>query len=87
VISHSFTHSNEKVSSQSLTHPRSFTCVNGFTYLLSYEKMNVLGQLSHSFAKKIFDDLKEANVFNILDLCSCYHQLPLREGDKVKTTF
>jgi hypothetical protein len=37
--------------------------------------------------KEIFDALKQAKVFNTLDLRSNYHQLPLREGDKVKTTF
>jgi putative transposase len=37
--------------------------------------------------KEIFDALGQAKVFSTLDLRSGYHQLPLREGDKVKTTF
>jgi hypothetical protein len=37
IHTHSLTHSNEKVSSQSLTHPCSFTCVNGFTYSLKLQ--------------------------------------------------
>ncbi len=37
--------------------------------------------------KKIFDAMGQAKVFNTLDLKFSYHQLPLKEGDKVKTTF
>jgi len=36
---------------------------------------------------EIFDALGQANVFSTLDLRFGYHQLPSREGDKVKTTF
>jgi hypothetical protein len=41
------THSNEKVSLQSLTHPRSFTCVNGFTY--SLESYKIWRAFDHRF--------------------------------------
>jgi hypothetical protein len=34
-----------------------------------------------------FDALRHAKVFSTLDLRFGYHQLPLWEGDKVKTTF
>jgi hypothetical protein len=37
--------------------------------------------------EEIFDALGQAKVFNTLDLRFGYHQLPLMEGDKVKTTF
>jgi len=37
--------------------------------------------------KEIFDALSQAKVFNTLDLKSNYHQLPLKEGDKVTTAF
>jgi hypothetical protein len=37
--------------------------------------------------EEIFDALSQAKVFITLDLRSGYHQLPLKEGDKVKTTF
>jgi len=37
--------------------------------------------------EEIFDALGHAKIFNTLDLRSGYHQLPLKEGDKVKTTF
>jgi hypothetical protein len=37
--------------------------------------------------EEIFDALGEAKVFNTLDLKSSYHQLPLKKGDKVYTTF
>jgi hypothetical protein len=37
--------------------------------------------------KEIFDALGQAKVFSTLDLRSGYHQLPLKEGDKVKITF
>jgi hypothetical protein len=36
--------------------------------------------------KETFDALGQAKVFNILDLRSGYHKLPLKEGDKVKMT-
>jgi hypothetical protein len=35
----------------------------------------------------IFDALRQVKVFSILDLRFGYHEMPLREGDKVKTTF
>ncbi len=34
-----------------------------------------------------FNALGQAKVFNTLDLRFGYHQLPLKEGDKVKITF
>ncbi len=37
--------------------------------------------------EEIFDALGQAKVFSTLDLKFSCHQLPLREGDKVKTTF
>jgi len=37
--------------------------------------------------EEIFDAFRHAKVFSTLDLRSGYHQLPLKEGDKVKTTF
>jgi hypothetical protein len=37
--------------------------------------------------EEIFDALGQAKVFNTLDLRFSYHQLPLREGDKVKNKF
>jgi hypothetical protein len=40
-----------------------------------------------SLPEEIFDALRQVKVFSILDLRSSYHQLPLKEGDKIKTTF
>ncbi len=37
--------------------------------------------------EEIFDALNQTKVFNTLDLKSSYHQLPLKEGHKVKATF
>ncbi len=37
--------------------------------------------------EEIFDALSQAMVFNTLDLNFSFHRLPLKEGDKVKTTF
>ncbi len=37
--------------------------------------------------EEIFDAFRQAKVFSTLDLKSNSHQLPLKEGDKVKTTF
>ncbi len=37
--------------------------------------------------QEVFDALGWAKVFNTLDFGPSYHQLPLREGDKVKTIF
>ncbi len=37
--------------------------------------------------EEIFDALGQAKVFSTLDLKSSYHQLPLKEGDKVNTRF
>jgi hypothetical protein len=54
--------------------------------LLPYEQINALKQVCYTLLKKIFDALGQAKVFNILNLRSSYHQLPLREGDKVKET-
>ncbi len=38
-------------------------------------------------SEEIFDALIQAKVFSTLDLRFRYHQLPLRERDKVKTIF
>jgi hypothetical protein len=38
-------------------------------------------------SKEIFDALGQAKVFNTMDLRYGYHQLPLKEGNKVNTTF
>jgi hypothetical protein len=40
-----------------------------------------------SLLKEIFYALGQVKVFNILDLHSNYHQLPLKEGDKVNNLF
>jgi hypothetical protein len=37
--------------------------------------------------QEIFDALGHAKVFNTLDLRFGYHQLPLKEGEKVKIIF
>jgi hypothetical protein len=37
--------------------------------------------------EEIFDAFAQAKVFNTLDLRLNYHQLPLKEGDKIETTF
>jgi hypothetical protein len=37
--------------------------------------------------EEIFDAFGQAKIFSTLDLRSGYHQLPLKEGDKVRTTF
>jgi hypothetical protein len=37
--------------------------------------------------EEIFDTLKQAKVFSILDLRYGYYQLPLKEGDKINITF
>jgi hypothetical protein len=59
IHTHSLSHSNEKVSSQSLIHPRSFTCVNGFTY--SFFKL-----------KNCLLDLWELNCNSYRKFCRCY---------------
>jgi hypothetical protein len=46
-----------------------------------------LNKYAMPLPEEIFDALGQAKVFIILNLRSSYHQLPLREGDKVKTTF
>ncbi len=38
-------------------------------------------------SEEIFDALSKAKVFNTLELRFRYHELPLKESDKVKTTF
>ncbi len=43
----------------------------------------MFGQVYHA----PLDAFGQAKVFNTLDLRSNYHQLPLKEGDKVKTIF
>jgi hypothetical protein len=37
--------------------------------------------------EEIFDAFGHVKVFNIFDLRSNYHQMPLKEGNKVKITF
>jgi hypothetical protein len=50
--------------------------------------MDPFKQICHAYIlEEIFDAFGQAKVFNTLDLRSGYHQLPLREGDKVKITF
>jgi hypothetical protein len=51
------------------------------------KKRTRLNKYVMSLPKNIFDALGQVKVFNTLDLRSSYHQLPLRKGDKVKTTF
>jgi hypothetical protein len=50
-------------------------------------KRTHLNKYAMPLPEEIFDALGKAKVFNTLDLRSSYHRLPLREGDKVKTTF
>jgi len=52
--------------------------MNKWTYLEKY---------AMPLLEEIFDALGHAKVFSILDLRFSYHQLPSKEGDKVKTTF
>jgi hypothetical protein len=40
-----------------------------------------------SLLEEIFDALHQAKLFSAFNLRFSYHQLPLKEGDKVKTTF
>ncbi len=53
----------------------------------SVNKQTPLDKYAMPLLEEIFDALGEAKVFSTLDLRSTYHQLPLREGDKAKTTF
>jgi len=46
-----------------------------------------LNKYAMPLLEKIFDALGQAKVFSTSDLRSGYHQLSLREGEKVKTTF
>jgi hypothetical protein len=55
-----------------------YRLVNKQTYLNKYIMF---------LSKDIFDSLGHAQVFSTLDLWSNYHQLTLRECDKVKMTF
>ncbi len=50
-------------------------------------KRTCLDKYAKPLLEDIFDALGQAKVFSILDLRSGYHQLPLKEGDKVKITF
>ncbi len=50
-------------------------------------KQTRLDKYAMLLPEEIFDALVQAKVFSTLDLRSNYHELPLREGDKVKTTF
>jgi hypothetical protein len=45
------------------------------------------GKYAMPLPEEIFDALGQAKVFNALDLRPNYHQLQLRDGDKVKMTF
>ena len=61
-----------------------------FVHLTSRLASTFSSTLYHAFtpsSKEIFDALSEAKVFNTLDLRFSYHQLPLKEGEKVKITF
>ncbi len=46
-----------------------------------------LDKYTMPLSEEIFDAFGQTKVFNTLDLRYSYHQLPLKEGDKVKTTF
>jgi hypothetical protein len=46
-------------------------------------KRTRLDKYAMPLPKEIFDALGQAKVFNTLDLKYGYHQLPLKEGDKV----
>jgi hypothetical protein len=48
---------------------------------------HVRTSMSCLYQKKIFDAFSHAKVFNTLELRSGYDELPLKKGDKVKTTF
>jgi hypothetical protein len=52
--------------------------VNKWTHLEKY---------AMPLSKEIFDALQHAKVFITLNLSSNYHQLPLRESDKVMMAF
>jgi hypothetical protein len=47
----------------------------------------MLDKYAMPLLEEIFNALGQIKVFNTLDLRSSYHQLPLREGDKVKMVF
>ncbi len=53
----------------------------------SVNKWTRLDKYVMPLPKEIFDSIKQAKVFSSLNLKSGYHQLLLREGDKVKTSF
>jgi len=55
--------------------------------LSSDEQMNVFEQVYYPLSYEIFNVLGEAKVFNNLHLHGNYHELPLKECDKVKMTF
>jgi hypothetical protein len=50
-------------------------------------KWTCLDKYAMPLLEEIFDALGHAKVFSTLDLRSSYHQLPLKESDKVRTTF
>ena len=55
-----------------------------------YRPINALTPLDTyalPFIEDIFDDMKGAKIFSKLDLRSGYHQMPLLEKDRAKTTF
>ncbi len=49
-------------------------------------KQTCLDKYVMPLLEEIFDILKQAKVFNTLNLWFNYHQLSLKENDKVKTT-
>ncbi len=52
-----------------------------------FNKHTCLEKYAMSLLKEIFDALHQAKLFSTFNLRFGYHQLPLKEGDKVKTTF
>jgi hypothetical protein len=62
--------------------------IYGVSYVLGLpfdEQWTYSNKYAMSLFEEIFDALGQAKVFNTLDLWSNYYQLPLKEGDKVKT--
>ncbi len=52
-----------------------------------FNKCTYSNKYAMPLLEEIFDALGQAKVFNTLELRFSYHQLPLREVDKVKMTF
>jgi len=55
--------------------------------LPSSDKWTHSNKYAMPLLEEVFNAFSQAKVFNTLDLRSRYHQLPLKEGDKVKKTF